>query len=351
MSITLTGLDALSSLMTTMQKAQQINKADSYISYTKPARVEPITLIDDDCMYSELMPDLLQTLLSTFSAYYLQAFALSVNVGNINVVKHLEKLNPNRDPLSEISFESYDCTYKLPSFSVSMEATPVPQMNIRDGSKEIKEVSNFSVGKLLNVELTQGEQKATLPIAIRLMTNVVRSENLAHILTAGSRKDTSLKERWHGWRSGKLEFIKDLILCQDLIDAHKKNLVQDKTGLYSHLLKRRQNNALSAMMNAEVSVGSASNICIISSDTARKIEVGLMGSLDKFSVREKLFSETYIMILAVLDKEWNTVKFYYRGIPEHSTAGARDLKAHGKDSGTDVMSILNAFREGKSVAL
>lgn len=44
-----------------------------------------------------MLPDVLQSLQSIFSGYYLQALAISTNIGKINVVKHLDKLNPNRN--------------------------------------------------------------------------------------------------------------------------------------------------------------------------------------------------------------------------------------------------------------
>jgi hypothetical protein len=359
------GLDALGTAINAMSKAREsATTADSYISFTQPARVEPITLIDTDCLYSEILPDTMQSLLSQFAAFYLQAFSLSTNVGSVNVARHLDKLSPARSPIHAIGLESSDYLHRLPMPALEDGMIPhVPTSgkniynppvtetsNIRDGVKEVKELSNLSVGKLLNVEIQQGEQKATIPISIRLMSNSIPSDNLVHILSAGN-KDTSFSERWHGWKSGRLEFIRDLILCQDLIDEHKTNLIQDKSGIYTNIVSRRSKNLLTAMISGNVSIGSASNLCIISDTTAAALESRLLGKLSSFKVRQKVFEETYLMILVVIDKQWDRATFYYRGMPESSSASARDLQTAGKGSGTDVMSILSAFREGKSVAL
>ena len=67
------------------------------VSYTASSRVEPICLIDSDCIHHEMLPDVMQSLQSIFSGYYLQAMAISTNIGKIDVVKQLDKLNPNRD--------------------------------------------------------------------------------------------------------------------------------------------------------------------------------------------------------------------------------------------------------------
>jgi len=368
----------LSVLSTAIDRLQKVRQGDSYISYTKPARVEPITLVDADVLYSAILPDTMQTLLSVFTAYYLQAFSLSVNVGSINVVKHLDKLNPNRIgvdemPISNTMFGKYvmeslndSAIYQnaLPDYSMESvsdrdvvdandkKEKPLPvSSSIKDPTKVVTDASNLAVGKLVNVEISQGDQKASIPISIRLMTNILSSDALTHILTSASRKDTGFMERWHGWRSGRLEFVRDLILCQDLIDAHKKNLVNDKTGVYNHILERRSKNVLTSLISGDPSIGSASNICILSSTSVPKIEEAFMGQITKYQVRQKMFEDTYLMILAVVDQEWDRVTLYFRGIPESTTVGARDLKSSSKDGGTDIMAILNAFKEGKSLAL
>ena len=69
--------------------------SDSLIEYTKPTRVEPLVLMDARVTKLDVAPDIMQSLTSLFSGYYLQAVALSVNVGRVDVVKLLDKLNPD----------------------------------------------------------------------------------------------------------------------------------------------------------------------------------------------------------------------------------------------------------------
>ena len=334
------------------------------VSYTRPARVEPITLIDADCMYMDVMPDVMQSTLSLFSAYYLQAWALSVNIGNINVIRHLERLNPNRSAFDEqlgaamIGLEHFQD--RLPVFGdarnaeLSMEArddddSAVLTTGARDVSRELREVANLSVGKLFNVELSDGDKKAAIPISIRLLANSIPTESLVHILTSGS-KENSLRERWQGYKAGRLELIRDLIFCQDLIDQHKKNLIKDKEGFYDAILKRRTGNALASVFG-NPSIASASNIFIMSKKAALKTELAVNGPLKNFGVRQKIFEQTYLMLLIVIDPEWNQVTFYTRGIPEATVVNARDLKSAAKGDGPSVTDILAAYRLGNSAPL
>ena len=68
----------------------------SLIEYTQSTRVEPIVLLDTGCVHLPYIEDILKVVNSLFAAYYLQAVAISVNVGRVDTVRLLDRLNPNR---------------------------------------------------------------------------------------------------------------------------------------------------------------------------------------------------------------------------------------------------------------
>lgn len=502
-------------------------KADSLIDYTRPARVEPIVLVDTDVLFgSDMTPEIMQSLLSTFAGYYLQAAALSLTVGKVNILRHLDRLSPSRSPLEsavdgplgnkaymlatenyhfrlprvtdQVALESNDrydlLPFKLPSpmevaleeYTIAMEATypafdpnnPMSQDESRhrqdhrqdlatdlaasqaaararmdqqrlgmdrnkyahtlrkdrsdtalrreqaaqsaaqhaatlalqtknaaatqahqaaqlrqqkdqsaasqanqDASlalreqelalreqqltdaqtssqfgygketiQTIKELSNLSVGKLLSVEVTDGNHSASIPVAVRLMAASLPSSSVAHILSLG-KKDTSFMARWHGWRSGRLSFWKDLVLCNDLIDEHRNALMSDKDGLFRQIVARKTKNRFAGILSGNPSVATASNMAVISKETADKIELESMGTLNNFSVRQKLFEPTSLMILVVVNKAHDIATFYYRGIAEKSELTLRDLKAANKGNGPDITDVLKAFTQGHAPSL
>ena len=340
-------------------------KADSLIDYTRNLRVEPITLIDSDLLYHDGLPEVMQSLQSLFAGYYLQAVAVSTTVGKISVMRHLDKLNPNRKPLDSaadtagwlLATESYKHRLPRPNdLRVALEAAdgsaqrPSNFGSGRDTMSTLKELTNLSVGKMLSVEITDGLHHATIPISIRLMASSIPTQSLVHILSVGN-EDKSAKERYHAWKAGRLEFIKDLVFCQDLIDAHRKNLIADKDGLYANILKRHRGNQISTMVSGNPSVATASNLAVLSSDTVSQLELKINGKFKDFRTREKVFKETYMMIVAVVDKEWDRVTFYHRGISEATEVGMRDLKVANKGSGPDVSDILKAYQIGSNPSL
>jgi hypothetical protein len=510
-----TGLSIIGKIRDLWKRGSDANNesgimAKSYVDYTQVARVEPIVLIDTDCLYLDSISEVQQSLLSIFAGYYLQAVAISTTVGKINVLRNLDKLNPSRSASGNaanvgmgwlLAQESYK--YKLPLYNEEMSLEAMSRDEIeerklelqyarydfdtkneaysrmndaakeaarakeamdrnkfeeaklqhqyaefdfnvknvyikndlekakfdksvqdsaylrmsdaakeaartkevaaraeefkqtfelnkekfghdkamdilkndlakaglslrekerddrlsaseigfgRDTTKELKELANLSVGKVFTVEITDGLHKVSIPITIRLMASSLPSANLIHILSIGN-KDNSVKERYHAWKAGRLEFIKDLIFCQDLIDAHRKNLMADKDGIYTNILKRARSNQVSAIVTANPSIATVSNLVILSNTTAEQLELHLDGKLSDFKTREKMMDTTYIMILCVIDKQWNRVTFYHRGMHLPTEVSVKDLKAANKGNGPDVSDILKAYQVGNQVSI
>lgn len=346
-------------------------RADSLVKYTKVTRVEPVTLVDAKAVYLPYTHDVLQTLNSIFAAYYLQAVSISVNVGKVDVVRLLDKINPNRDPMENagmfvgdmLSEESYkhalprlDRKFGLEAFGDDVEKhyakahgdnKIIEQGFGKDTVARATEVANLSVGKLLEVEICQGEQKAVIPVSVRLIVSSIASDNLSHILSVGS-KDTSVKERYHAWRSGQLTFIKDLMLCQDLIDDHRSALMNDKSGMYQQTLDRRNRNKISAILSGQPSVATASNLVVMTSETARQIESASAGRFKDFKFRQNIFKNTYVMLMVVIDTAFEQITIYTRDMETPMIVSAKEIKSANKGSGPDVAEILKAYQLGNS---
>lgn len=320
-------------------------RADSYVAATRAARVEPIALVDADCTHMEKTSDVMQTALTLVTAYYLQAVALMTNVEGVQVAKELDRLNPNRDLVGNalgfggdiLSTEAFKDRLPKPGLTPALEASVASKEN----ATTLKELANLSVGKIVNVDLGTGQNKFTVPISIRLIATTVPSRTMIHML-AGDQEDKSWTERWYAWKSGRLATIKDMIFCNDLIKAHRRRGMQDKDGLYNAVSKRVSGNAISAFFTAKPSVATASNIVVMSQNTAEQLEASLAGKLSNVHVREKMLEHTTVMLMFIIDPAYERVTIYHRGIPEGNELGLRDLKSVNK-SGPDIAEILKAY--------
>lgn len=216
-------------------------------------------------------------------------------------------------------------------------------------NKGLSEAINLSVGRVYTVELSSDQHKASVPVTIRLITTECAPELMVHILSDGSRvRNSTSKERWFGFKMKDLRFWRDIVACTDLIEEHKRALLQDSNDVYATILKRRAKNKVTAIATQEPSVGSASNIAVMSRQTARDIEKEIGGKLDNFQVREMVFAKSYLIIMVIIDPDFDHVTFYHRGIAIPTELSVRDVKAASKGTGPDVAEILKAFQLGNA---
>lgn len=217
-------------------------------------------------------------------------------------------------------------------------------------SVDINEPVNLGTGRMINVTIKDNGREVCVPVLIRMNAYYMAPQPLIHILGAGS-EDISFGARFKKWRHGGIDFWRDLVFCQDLIDAHKSNLRQDKTGIYLQMMQKRRNNNIAAALSGSLSANNASNIIVMSQATAEALEMKIFGKLKDFNTRQKLFQAGYGMLMFVIDPRWGRVRMYTRDIPEYTELSERDLKAANKGGGVDIGDVLNSFRAGASMRL
>lgn len=374
---TATGSSVVKGLMSTVLNAAKSSMSiNSLADLAKPCRVEPIAIIDNVLADQPYMQDLMKVATSQFAAYYLQAVNMVMGVGKIDTLKVFDSLNPVRSvagdiagtvfskenyvdglpsiesfkqkvdqyEIAEYSFEAY--TYGMEADKVEEEKKAVRNLSASDTGK-IYEVENLAVGKLLNVEIDSGDGvKAKLPVLIRLVPAVVPSEALTHIFVAGGRDSWS--HRFFLVKTGQLHFWRDFVLGQDMIDAHMKALMTDRSGVYKEITDRRRNNVSKAVTSGRVSLADASNIAIISSNTMKTTASQLYSRMDDMAVREKIFDNSYLLMLLVVDERWNQVTIYHRGVDLTSKYRLDDIKMAEKNKGSDITELFKMFSKQMS---
>lgn len=411
---------------------------------TKLTRVEPITIVSKDLLNNPETKVVLNSLLSIFTGYYLQAVDILTKISDIEVVRILDKLNPDRDDtglmmqlhqkygfskesFKLISTEGY--RYRLPTFSrpslesngqAKMDNSDQKRMEYFEKEKSIREnmktashqdkikltddlaalkaeqkmfednvdpghiqkekefaykkkehlekgssldleridldtMVNLSVGRLINVKIAYTKQDGlnkgdnryvTIPVSVRLLVSSIPNESIARIMSY-KNQDLSMIERIHAARSGRIEFIRDLVFCQDLIDEYKKAAIQDPTGILNELAHRANKAKALGLMTQNPSLVSASSLFVISDTVLREVESKLGGKLDNPRIREKAFENTYAMIIGVVSEEWETVTFYTRGISRSTSFGFKELESKVKGSGPDIGDIMKAMAAGQ----
>ncbi|AGX01951.1 virion structural protein [Erwinia phage PhiEaH1] len=310
-------------------------KTDNLIGYTATTRVEPITLVETALWNQPYTPDIMQSALSMFASLYLSAVGLSATLNNVTVGSRLEQFNPKRDPVNGLAdtvarmVSNEQMKFGLPTVrQVAVEGyrrkgNDAPETNTvgakfsRENLAQLRENTNLAVGKILDVELTANGESVSTQVSVRLNTIPAVGSSIADILTAGAQ-NRDLKDRYYAVKADKLRFFQDLLGCADLLDQHRKAQLNDPTGLYMKAIRDQRRNALTGWLTGKPSVASASNIVIISDETQLEIERSLTIKLSKFKDRQRIFDNSGMLVLYVVDQAYEQVEIFYRGI-EHST--------------------------------
>ena len=357
---------------------QLVNKFREWNSFVTPTslsdvaantRVEPLCLIDSELLQLEELPEISASMQAIFAGYYMHALSLISVLGDVTVSDKLGRVNPNRPVFESMTHEDMD-KYTLATLSASAYKHQLPTrantqklsmamlanddtlgINDEDRTKDLRELSSLSVGKVYDVELChEGTARAKVKVMIRLFANTLTSQSLINMFTFKNQFDMSFKERWYQWRSGRIGFFMDLILCRDLMQKHRNTMIKDRSRVYNEIVARQNKNTLAGFISQKSSLATISNLAIISSNTANAIESELGGKLEKSSIRDRVFKNTNLMVLAVVDASWKRVQFYHYGVEAFTDVSFKDIKL-GMKQGDNIADILKAFAEGKAPTL
>lgn len=341
-----TAIDAVARMINITKSVTNHATTNSIADVAKLTRVEPLVIVSPDCMNLDYMPSVNQSLLSLFCAYYLQAVDILSNVKNVEVIRFLDKLNPNRDSTGflltdSVRNESYNYIHSLPIPGVKMRLEAAKPENLH-------EAVNLSVGRLLDVTISTTSDndvstETNLKIAIRLMVSSIPENAILSILSNGTM-DSTASERFHAWRSGKLEFIRDLVLCQDLIDEKMKMAIEDTSGVGAEIHRRVAANRRFGVLTNNPSLATASNIFVMSEEVASQVEYKAGGKLTNYTTRQKVFKTSYAMIIVVINRETSRCKFFVRNQPDYATLSRKEIESGGKGKGPDVMELFRTLQ-------
>lgn len=351
------------------------HSGNSLIEYTQPARAQPITLLDNRAAQLPYIESVLHTAVNVFSGYYLMAYNLALNVGSVDVLRTLDKLNPNRDPLLGTTggrlggVKLQNMANALPMYNQSSpyeskrlytqesladdvlrqgEFEPAETQIDKDFLKQHNENANLSVGKLLNVTVESNGSKASFPVMIQLLVSNVVPSVLVHTLSFGQNKDRSLLARWREYRAGMISFWRDLVWCQDLIEENRDLLRNDNQGIFKRMQKSKSKNMLAGILSGTPSVATASQIVVMTAETAAELEAKTKSRFSKFSDREKIFKEMYLMLVFVIDTDFERVTIYHRSIEAPTVVSVKEMQRSGKKNGPDILDVLNAYTNKKN---
>lgn len=348
----------------------------SLADISKIARVEPITLISSNLTATKELYEVLHGVLNIYAAYYLQAIhILSAQLSDVRILKILDKTNPDRDlkTLLTSGYTAYEnvgspsanlktlslenCQFKLPMLGSDAEMAlesifdedEAGTLSTATTKMQYFEKLGMAIGKVMEVKFTVKQEnnndrptELTIPVVVKLDTMVIPSDVIGRIV-ASNQDEITLGSRFKEALDGRINFIKDFILCSDLIKAQKKTMIKDPTGYYAQMLKRVNNSRFYSAVSGNISLAGVSSVVVISEEDEQEVQRLIGGKLTNQKTREIVFANTSAMMIVVVDKEWERVSIYVRDIDGFSQNSFDSFRGMSDKGNNNVADLMKAF--------
>lgn len=341
---------------------------------SKIARIEPITLVSSSLSSTKELYNVLHGVLNIYAAYYLQAVGiLAAQLADVRILKILDKINPDRDIKTMLtsayiaaeSFTSSTLSLKNCKYGFPVPGTTVATEHIFDEDEgthlgtSIQRLETFeklgsAVGKVVEVKfkVRPADSKSvadetTIPVVVKLDTMIIPSDVLSTILVS-NKNEITLGSRFEQAIRGRIGFIKDFILCSDLIKTQKKTMIKDPTGAYATLLKRINNSRIYSALSGNISLAGVSSIVVISDEDENLIQRFIGGKLTNEQTRDIVFDNTSAMMIVVVSEAWERVTIYIRDTSSYSQSSFDAFKGSADKGNNNIGDILKSLTAGQA---
>lgn len=363
----------------------------SLTEFARGARLEPMVMMDRQMTLLEpdILNGMIQTCLSLYTSYYLQFVSQHVSrIGNVTAQHILDpKLDDRKlvgvealgewDATEAMSLLDYtDYTETPTEFAVKHDvkkgngnngSTPMAtrpndaaskkerqeQVNNRIGDLKIDndfaKPANLTVGKLIHVPITIGNQETTIPVSVRMNPRVVDSQHMSKVLEAFVGKDQSILGRWHRWRSGEISSVVDWMTGFSDAKKDAQLRLKDPDGTYKLIKANTAKGKINRLLTGKAGFQFASNAVVISKSTASVFERSMKMRFAQERGRSRFFKSTGSMLLVVVDDTHQRATMYQHGLEEVAVYNFHDFKAASTNpNSVNITEVLAAYKAAEA---
>lgn len=176
---------------------------------------------------------------------------------------------------------------------------------------------------------TKVHRTIVIPIQVRAHVIVTDINDIANSLTPRAT-DKSFLNRFMEWRSGGIDFFKDLIWCDDIIKEYKANRIKDKQDLLGRLLRK------------EISAGSKSghegfekhyNMIVVTKEDKFILDKAIRGDIGNEKYKQHFLSSILGLGLVILDRDYERAEISIKDIRGQSVTSYKNItRTKGDDN-------------------
>lgn len=340
-------------LLSTIGSVNTAMNTNSVSTAANKLLIAPIVAIENTLIHQEYMNDLMVVVNLRDIKDVLGHLAMQCTVDGISVSDIVGAINPNRGGMLSLhGLEAWD-----PSAAINTTIKTIDDVKSKQGDKdpgagkmstsssktiaELNESGALAVGRTVEAQVTINGKTLTFPLTFRQCPMPVSTNDIELMFTAAKPKD-GFFARIFGWRAGEYT-TPELITGVDEIKDEFRIRNNDMSGYYNEVTRRADENKAAAMRTGVISMNTMANTIIISSETARRIEIEIGRTFDSSGInqiRKAVLANTII----VVDENQGIFKFYTGAArqPERYTRKEITVKSK-KENGIDLQSLLKLF--------
>lgn len=300
--------------------------------------IAPMVAIEDTLLHAEWATDLMTVINMRDIKDALTHLAMQGEVNGIKISQLVESINPRRAGMLAFSgAESFGLAEGSTVAYAGMEAAPTKIGTMPN----LSEYSPLAVGRTVEASVMIDGHQVTFPLNFRQVPMPVSSNDLQTIFDA-ARPEDGMFARFMMWRAGELT-NPEFLMGTDQIKKEFNIRKNDMSGYYAEATDRAAKNRKAALTTGIASVNTQANTIVMSSDTARNIELDLGVRFDGSGIA-KIRKAVLANTIVVCDDGMGIFTFYSSAsnIPEVYTR--REITvASKKDTSMDLQSLMKMF--------
>lgn len=333
--------------------------ARSLTGFSKQTMVTSVTYVEDTLIDNDITVPLMGSLNQLYLGYVLTALHIYTSIDGVQTVRTIigRLANEGLEVTDSPELTSF-ITEQFGKANVSTEAYDnIKNLTVEDA------VKHLVVGRLLEFEFNtvnterggdhnkvKTGSKTIVPIYVQMFPVIMPASTAEAVITLNF--PPKLLRRWKMVKAGEIRFFRDFVLALDLIQDHKKAIKSDKGNVLGDFYRHKSKNQsrhLWGMINKRKHNNLASSTLIFSKDTFEKACDSAGLNFDSAIDRQRLFDESYAIMIVVVDPMYDMVDIYYNAISMHSEVPFKSIKKAGESkNGIDMAEMTKMISMGSA---
>lgn len=221
------------------------------------------------------------------------------------------------------------------------------------GSRGVTRVDAFEkgeavVGKSYQLNFTVGEKgtPVSVPIVAQLNTAYVPGAVIQNLVTM-NEKSIELGARFIDALKLEINPISDFIFNQDILKNDRKAMMMDPTGVTGDLIRSKNKKKLLGLLSGNVSLNTISAIMVMTEQDEDHIRRTIGGDLTNKLTRKKVFDNSSVSMIMVVDRRTNMVTTFVRNKNDYSELPFSRYKNAGLNNANAMTDLFKTLQSGR----